>query len=266
MTAQIHPTAVVEPGAELGSNVKIGPCSVIGANVKIGDGTEIAPHVFIDGHTTIGKNNKIYSYTAIGGDPQSVSYKGEPTLTVIGDNNVFRENITVNRGTVIDEGITSIGDNNLFMAYVHIAHDCRLGSNLLFSNNASLAGHVRCGDHVVLAGYTLIHQFVRIGEYSFCGVNTYCTLDIPPYMLVAGDRAITRGINVRGMRSRGFEDKDALLELKRAYKVIYRSGHTMAGALEELESAASEPGKGVNCPEVRRLVDFIKATTRGVIR
>ncbi len=266
MTVMIHPTAVVEDGAHLGADVKVGAYSVIGPNVSIGDGTEIKPHVFIDGHTTIGKNNTFYSYSAIGGDPQSVSYKGEPTKTVIGDNNVFRENITVNRGTEDDEGITSIGDNNLFMAYVHIAHDCRLGSNLLFSNNASLAGHVRCGDHVVLAGYTLIHQFVRIGEYSFCGVNTYCTLDIPPFMLVAGDRAITHGVNVRGMRSRGFEDKEALLELKRAYKVIYRAGHTVAGAVEVLESAAAEPGKGVNCAEVRRLVDFIKTSKRGVIR
>lgn len=266
MTVNIHPTAIVEPGAEIGVDVKIGPYSVIGKNVQVGDGTVIAPHVFIDGHTTLGKNNKIYSYAAIGGDPQSVSYQGEPTLTVIGDNNVFRENITVNRGTLADEGITSIGNNNLFMAYVHIAHDCRLGSNLLFSNNASLAGHVRCGDDVVLAGYTLIHQFVTIGEYSFCGVNTYCTLDIPPFMLVAGDKAITHGVNVRGMRSRGFEDKEALLELKRAYKIIYRSGHTMAGAVDVLESAASEKGKGVNCPEVRRLVDFIKTSKRGVIR
>lgn len=266
MTVNIHPTAVIESGAELGENVNVGAYAVVGANAKIGDGTKLDPHVFIDGHTTLGKNNRVYSFTSIGGDPQSVSYKDEPTLTVIGDNNVFRENITVNRGTVIDEGITSIGDNNLFMAHVHIAHDCRLGSNLLFSNNASLAGHVRCGDHVVLAGYSLIHQFVNIGEYSFCGVNTYCTLDIPPYMLVAGDKAITHGINVRGMRSRGFEDKEALLELKRAYKVIYRSGHTMAGAVEVLESAASEEGKGVNCPEVRRLVDFIKSSKRGVIR
>ncbi len=266
MTTNIHPTAVIESGAELGNDVEIGAYSVVGPNVRIGDGTVLAPHVFVDGHTTIGKNNKIYSYTAIGGDPQSVAYKGEPTETVIGDNNVFRENITVNRGTMIDEGITSIGNDNLFMAYVHIAHDCRLGSNLLFSNNASLAGHVRCGDQVVLAGYTLIHQFVRIGEYSFCGVNTYCTLDIPPFMLVAGDRAITRGINVKGMRSRGFDDKEAILELKRAYKTIYRSGHTLVGAIDVLENADADSGQGVNCPEVRRLVDFIKATTRGVIR
>lgn len=266
MSVNIHPTAVIEAGAELGENVEVGAFSVIGADVKIGDGSIIAPQVVISGDTTIGANNRIYSFAAIGGDPQSVSYKGEPTKTIIGDNNTFRENITVNRGTMDDEGITSIGSNNLFMAYVHIAHDCRLGSNLLFSNNASLAGHVHCGDHVVLAGYTLIHQFVHIGEYSFCGVNTYCTLDIPPYMLVAGDRAITHGVNVRGMRSRGFEDKEALLELKRAYKVIYRSGHTMAGAVEELESAAAEEGKGVNCPEVRNLVEFIKASQRGVIR
>jgi len=266
MTAIIHPTAVIEKGAELGSNVSIGAYTTIGPNVVVGDDCVIAAHVNIEGHTELGNANRVYSFSSIGGDPQSVAYKGEPTKTVIGNNNVFRENITVNRGTMIDEGITSIGDDNLFMAYVHIAHDCRLGSNLLFSNNASLAGHVRCGDHVVLAGYTLIHQFVRIGEYSFCGVNTYCTLDIPPFMLVAGDRAITRGINVKGMRSRGFEDKEALLELKRAYKTIYRSGHTMAGALEILENATSEEGKGYNCEPVKRLVEFIKSTTRGVIR
>jgi len=259
MSTNIHPTAVIESGAELGNKVSIGPYSVIGSDVKIGDGTRVAAHVSIEGNTSIGQNNQIFSFTAIGSEPQSVSYKGEPTETRIGDNNVFRENITVNRGTLDDEGITSIGSNNLFMAYVHIAHDCRLGSELLFSNNASLAGHVRISDYVVLAGYTLVHQFVRIGEHSFCGVNTYCTLDIPPYMLVAGNKAITHGINVRGMRGRGI-DKDALLELKRAYKTIYRSGHTMAHAIEELEA------KGTQSAQVKNLLDFIKASTRGVIR
>lgn len=259
MSTNIHSTAVIESGAQLGENVTVGPYSVIGSNVKIGDGTRIAAHVLVEGNTELGENNQIFSFTAIGSEPQSISYKGEPTQTRIGDNNVFRENITVNRGTMDDEGITSIGSNNLFMAYVHIAHDCRLGSDLLFSNNASLAGHVRIGDYVVLAGYTLVHQFVRIGEHSFCGVNTYCTLDIPPYMLVAGNKAITHGINVRGMRGRGV-DKDALLELKRAYKTIYRSGHTMAHAIEELEA------KGTESPQVKNLVSFIKASTRGVIR
>ncbi len=259
MSTLIHPTAVIEKGAELGSDVAIGPYAVIGPNVIIGDGTRIDAHVVIDGHTELGKNNRVFSYTAIGGEPQSVSYKGEPTKTVIGNDNVFRENITVNRGTVDDEGITQIGDGNLFMAYVHIAHDCRLGSNLLFSNNASLAGHVHVDDYVVLAGYTLVHQFVRIGEHSFCGVNTYCTLDVPPFMLVAGNKAITHGINIRGLRRRGFE-KDTIAELKRAYRTIYRSGHTMAHALTEL--AAQE----WHSPEVDQLKQFIESSTRGVIR
>jgi UDP-N-acetylglucosamine acyltransferase len=259
MSVNIHPTAIIEDGAELGVDVSIGAYSVIGSNVKIGDGSRISSQVVIEGHTELGENNQVFSFTAIGSEPQSISYKGEPTRVQIGDNNVFRENITVNRGTMDDEGITVIGSDNLFMAYVHIAHDCRLGSGLLFSNNASLAGHARIGDYVVLAGYTLVHQFVRIGEYSFCGVNTYCTLDVPPYMLVAGNKAITHGINIRGLRHRGIE-KDTILELKRAYKTIYRSGHTMAHALDELAA------KGTESVQVQNLIDFIKNSKRGVIR
>lgn len=259
MSVKIHPTAVIEPGAELGVDVTIGAFSVIGSDVKIGDGSIISPQVVIGGNTHLGENNKVFSFTAIGGDPQSVSYKGEPTKVRIGDNNTFRENITVHRGTMEDEGVTIIGNNNLFMAYVHIAHDCRLGSELLFSNNASLAGHARVGDYVVLAGYTLVHQFVRIGTHSFCGVNTYCTLDVPPYMLVAGNKAITHGINIRGLKHRGF-DKETILELKRAYKTIYRSGHTMAGALDELAN------QDLKSEHVQFLLDFIKESSRGVIR
>ena len=259
MSASIHPTAVIEDGAQIGSNVSIGPYAVIGPNVTIGDGNKISAHVVIEGHTTLGDNNEIFPFTAIGGAPQSVSYKGEPTETRIGNNNVFRENITVNRGTVGDDGVTSIGDNNLFMAYVHIAHDCRLGSELLFSNNASLAGHVRVGDYVGLAGYTLIHQFCRIGEHSFCSVNTFSVQDIPPFTLVAGNKAITHGINVKGMRSRGFS-KEAISELKRAYKIIYRSGHTMQVALDEIDSREWET------EHVATLVKFIRDSKRGVIR
>lgn len=259
MTAKIHSTAVIEEGAKLGNNVEIGAYSVIGANVEIGDNTKIHSHVLIEGHTKIGTDNQIFSFTVIGGEPQSVSYKGEPTQTIIGNNNVFRENITVHRGTMDDEGITSIGNNNLFMAYVHIAHDCRLGSELLFSNNASLAGHAKVGDYVVLAGYTLIHQFCRIGEHSFCGVNTYSILDIPPFMLVAGDKAITHGINVRGLRNRGFTKED-ITELKRAYRIIYRSGHTMSHALDEIESREWASDK------VTQLTSFIRDSKRGVIR
>lgn len=259
MTVKIHPTAIVESGAQLGVDVEIGPYSVIGPNVSIGDNSKLFAHVVVDGHTTIGENNQIHSFTAIGGEPQSVSYKGEPTQTLIGNNNVLRENITVNRGTIDDEGITSIGDNGLFMAYVHIAHDCRLGSNLLFSNNASLAGHVHVSDYVVLAGYTLVHQFCRIAEYSFCGVNTFCTQDVPPYTLVSGNKAITHGINQRGLKSRGF-NKEEILDLKRAYRTIYRSGHTMVRALEEIDSMESQS------EHVARLVEFIRSSKRGVVR
>lgn len=255
----IHPSAVIYPGAKVGADCEIGPYSVIGPNVTLGNGNKLGAHVVVEGHTTIGDGNQIFSFTAIGGEPQSVSYEGEPTLTVIGNNNVFRENITVNRGTMVDEGITSIGDNNLFMAYVHIAHDCRLGSDLLFSNNASLAGHVKVGDNVVLAGYTLVHQFCRIGEHSFCGVNTFCIQDVPPYMLVAGNKAITHGINIRGLRRRGF-DKEEILELKRAYKLIYRSGHTIQAALVELDALEWKSS------HVHALADFIRGSKRGVIR
>ena len=259
MSVDIHPTAIIEAGAELGTDVKVGAYSVIGSNVKIGDGTQIFSQVSIDGHTTIGEKNQIFPFTAIGGEPQSISYAGEPTEVRIGSNNVFRENITVNRGTMDDQGVTSIGDNNLFMAYVHIAHDCQLGSDLLFSNNASLAGHVQVGDFVVLAGYTLIHQFVKIGQHSFCGVSTYCVQDVPPFMLVAGNKAITHGINVRGLRRRGFT-KEETLDLKRAYKVIYRSGHTIQTALEELA------GRKWGCEHVTTLAEFIGNSKRGVVR
>lgn len=259
MSVDIHPTAVIEDGAELGTDVTVGAYSVIGPNVKIGDGTKVFSQVSIDGHTTIGENNQFFPFTAIGGEPQSISYKGEPTEVRIGDSNVFRENITVNRGTMDDEGVTRIGDNNLFMAYVHIAHDCQLGSDLLFSNNASLAGHVRVGDYVVLAGYTLIHQFVNIGQHSFCGVSTYCVQDVPPFMLVAGNKAITHGINVRGLRRRGFSKEDTL-DLKRAYKIIYRSGNTIQRALEEL---ATREWQSDN---VAVLAEFISNSSRGVVR
>ena len=259
MTVTIHPTAIVEKGAELGDNVTVGAYSIIGPDVSIGNDTQVGPHVVIDGHTKIGTGNRFYSFSSIGTPPQSVAYKGDPTVTRIGDNNVFRENITVNRGTLEDDGVTSIEDNNFLMAYVHIAHDCRLGSNIVFANCASLAGHVQVGDHVVLAGYTLVHQFCRVGAHCFTGVNSVCIQDVPPYTLVAGNRAITHGINVRGLRRRGFTSED-IAELKRAYKIIYRSGHTMSKALEELESMTWQS------EHISFLADFIKASKRGVIR
>ncbi len=259
MSTTIDPTAIVDKDAQLGSGVSVGPYSIIGPDAVIGDGTIIESHVVINGHTELGKNNHVFAFAAIGGQPQSIAYKGEPTKVVIGDNNIFRENVTVNRGTVDDEGITSIGDDNFFMAYTHIAHDCRLESNIVFANSASLAGHCRVGNHVVLAGYTLVHQFCRVGDHCFTGVNSVCIQDVPPFTLVAGNRAITHGINVRGLRRRGFSSED-VLELKRAYKIIYRAGLTMTQALEQIEA------KEWQSEHIQNMVGFIKESKRGVIR
>lgn len=259
MSTEIHPTAIIEPGAELGVHVSVGPYSIIGADVKIGDGCKVESHVVINGHTTIGENNHFFPFAAIGAAPQSIAYKGEPTEVRIGDNNIFRENVTVNRGTADDSGYTSIANDNFIMAYCHIAHDCHLGSNIVFANCASLAGHCHVGDYVVLAGYSLIHQFCRVGDHCFTGVNSVCIQDVPPFTLVAGNRAITHGINVRGLRRRGFSSED-ITELKRAYKIIYRSGLTMSKAIEEIESREWQSD------HIKVLTNFIQESKRGVIR
>ena len=259
MSTEIHPTAIIEAGAELGANVEVGAYSVIGSHVTLGDGCKVDSHVAINGHTTIGENNNFFPFSAIGAAPQSMAYKGDPTEVQIGNNNTFREYVTVNRGTIDDEGITSIANDNFIMAYCHIAHDCRLGSNIVFANSASLAGHCYVGDHVVLAGYSLVHQFCRVGDHCFTGVNSVCIQDVPPFTLVAGNRAITHGINVRGLRRRGFTSED-ITELKRAYKTIYRSGLTMSKAIEAIEA------KGSQSKHVKVLINFIKESKRGVIR
>ena len=259
MTTNIHETAIVDAKAQLGENVSIGAYSVVGADVSLGDGTIVESHVVLNGHTELGVNNHIFPFAAIGGAPQSIAYKGEPTRVVIGDNNIFRENVTVNRGTMSDQGITSIGNDNFLMAYAHIAHDCTLESNIVFANSASLAGHCKVGNHVVLAGYTLVHQFCRVGDHCFTGVNSVCIQDVPPFTLVAGNRAITHGINVRGLRRRGFSSDD-ILELKRAYKIIYRSGLTMTQALEKIEEREWQS------THIKVLTDFIRGSKRGVIR
>ncbi len=259
MATNIHPSAIIEPGAKIGENVTIGPFSIIGSDVELGDGNNIESHVVINGHTTIGENNHFFPYCAIGGEPQSLSYKGEPTKTQIGTNNVFRENITVSRGTVEDESITSIGDDNFFMAYCHIAHDCRLGSSIMFANSVCLAGHVQMGDHVVMSGYSLVHQFCRVGSHAFVGPSAVAIQDVPPYTLAAGNRAITHGINVRGLRRRGL-DSEAITDLKRAYRIIYRSGFTLKNALLEIEQ------KQFASKHVKFLTEYIQNSKRGVIR
>lgn len=259
MSTQIHPTAIIEEGAQIGENVTIGPFSIVGANVVLGDGNRLDSHVNIDGHTQVGNDNHFFPYCSIGSAPQALTYDNEPTETRIGSRNVFRENLTVSRGTVDDEGITSIGDDNFFMAYCHIAHDCRLGSHLVFANSACLAGHVHMGDHVIMSGYSLVHQFCRVGSHCFTGPSAVCIQDVPPYTLVAGNRAITHGINVRGLRRRGFEPDD-ISELKRAYKIIYRSGFTLKNALLEIEQ------HDFKSEHVQYLTSFIKESKRGVIR
>lgn len=255
----IHPSSIVDASAQIGSNVSIGPFSVIGPNVTIGDNTQIASHVVIEGHTTIGKNNKIFQYASIGAEPQSVGYKGEPTQVLIGDDNIFREFVTINRGTVEDAGVTRIGNSNFLMAYVHIAHDCRLGNNTIFVNCSSLAGHVDVGDFVIMGGFSLVHQFCRVGSHCITGIGAVCIQDVPPYTLVAGNKAITHGINVRGLRRRNFSSSD-ITELKKAYKLIYRSGLTTNNAVEEIKKQQWES------EHIGLLLEFFNDSKRGVIR
>ena len=255
----IHASALVDANAEIGVNVSIGPFSVVGPNVKIGDNTTIASHVVIEGCTTIGENNRVFQYASIGAEPQSVTYNGEPTEVIIGDNNIIREFVTINRGTADDRGFTKIGDDNFLMAYVHIAHDCVLGNNTIFVNCSSLAGHVEVGDYVIMGGFSLVHQFCRVGSHCITGIGAVCIQDVPPFTLVAGNKAITHGINVRGLRRRDFSKTD-VSELKKAYKMIYRSGLTTSNAVQEIEKNTWES------EHVSTLVNFFNDSKRGVIR
>lgn len=255
----IHPTAIVDPGARLGENVVIGPYSIIGDRVEIGDNCEIGPHVLITGPTRLGVNNRIYAFAAIGGDPQDKKYADEDTFLEIGDNNTIREYCTINRGTAQDVGITRVGNDNWIMAYVHIAHDCQVGSHTIFANNASLAGHVHIGDHVILGGYSLVHQFCHIGAHAFTALNSIITKDVPPFLMVAGRPAKPNGLNSEGLSRRGFS-KEAVKAIKDAYRMTYRAGNTLEQAKQSMASLASD------FSEVKQFLDFINASQRGVIR
>lgn len=257
--SQIDPRAIIDPSAELGEDVVIGPWTIVGPDVKIGDGTVIYSHVVIRALTTIGKNNRIFQFSTIGEDTPDLKYKGEPTRLEIGDNNTIREGVTIHRGTVQDNSLTSIGDNNLLMAYVHIGHDCAVGSNCILVNNASLAGHVDVGDWAIISGYALIHQFVSIGAHSFIGAGAYLTQDLPAYVMAAGTPTEPRTINSEGLRRRGF-DKDQIAAIKQAYKVLYRQGLPLEEALEKMESLAAEQ------PAVQLMIDTVRASKRGLLR
>ncbi|GAB4444673.1 MAG: acyl-ACP--UDP-N-acetylglucosamine O-acyltransferase [Rhodocyclaceae bacterium] len=255
----IHPTAIVEPGAQLGRNVAVGAYAIIGRGVEIGDDTWIGPHAVITGRTRIGRANRIYQFCSIGEVPQDMKYGGEPTRLEIGDRNTIREFCTVSLGTAQDAGLTRLGSDNWIMAYVHIAHDCQVGDHTIFANNASLAGHVRVGDWAVLGGFTLVHQFVRVGAHSITGIGSVLLQDLPPYVMAMGNTARPHGINAEGLKRRGFEP-ETIAALKRAYRVLYRSGARLEEARVQLAEAAQREQALVP------LVDFLSVPGRGIIR
>jgi UDP-N-acetylglucosamine acyltransferase len=255
----IHPAAIVDSGARIGVNVDIGPYSIIGPDVEIGDDTEIGPHVVIKGHTRIGRENRIFQFCSLGEMPQDKKYAGEPTRLEIGDRNTIREFCTFNLGTVQGGGVTSLGDDNWIMAYVHIAHDCHVGNKTIFANGASLAGHVTVDDLVIFGGFTGVHQFCRIGAHVITAASSLVLQDVPPYLMVAGNTAQPYGIHVEGLRRRGFTS-EAITELKRAYRTLYKSGLL----LEEARGKLAEQAK--TQPDVQLMVDFLETSKRGIIR
>lgn len=259
MTQLIHPTAIIDPSAELDSSVEIGAYSIIGPNVRIDAGTRIGSHVVIKGPTTIGKQNQIFQYSSLGEAPQDKKYRDEPTTLEIGDNNTIREFCTFNRGTVQDKGATRIGNDNWIMAYVHIAHDCQIGNHTIFANNSSLAGHVDVHDYAILGGFTLIHQFCKIGSHIITAVGSVVFKDIPPYVTAAGYDAKPHGINSEGLKRRGFSP-EAILQIKRAYKTLYRHGLTLEEAKKELAQQLDQ------CAEIGILLEFLNTSTRGIVR
>ena len=255
----IDPRAIVSPQAELAADVTVGPFSVIGPDVRIGAGTVVGPHVVINGPTTIGASNRIFQFASLGDAPQDKKYAGEPTRLEIGDRNIFRESCTMNRGTIHDKGVTRIGDDNLFLAYSHVAHDCVVGSNTVFSNCAALAGHVEIGDWVILGGLSAVHQHCKVGAHAFLAGGAIVTRDVPPYVMVAGNHAVPHAINSEGLKRRGFTEEQ-VRGIREAYRVVYRCDLKLSEALERLEPGAAER------PELRLFVDFIRSSTRSIVR
>lgn len=255
----IHPQAIVDPGARIAADVEIGPWTLVGPDVEIGSGTRIASHVVIKGPTRIGRNNRILQFSTIGEDTPDLKYKGEPSWLVIGDNNIIREGVTIHRGTANDRNETTIGNDNLLMAYVHVGHDSVIGDHCILVNNASLAGHCVVGDWAILSGYVLVHQFCQIGAHAFAGASAYISKDVLPYVMVAGNPAEARNINVEGLKRRGF-DADAIAALRRAYKIIFRQGLNVDEAVVELQKLAADHAA------VQPLIDALRQSTRGIAR
>ena len=259
----IHPTAIVDAGAEIGAGVSIGPYAVIGAQVRIGARTCVGAHCVIEGHTTIGEDNRIFQFASLGAVPQDKKYAGEPTRLVIGDRNTIREFCTFNIGTAQDQGVTRVGDDNWIMAYVHIAHDCLVGNQTILANNATLAGHVQLGDWVFIGGLTGVHQFVRVGAHAMTGFQTRLAQDVPPFVTVAGNPAEAQGINAEGLRRRDFSAERIAL-LKQAYRVLYREGLTLQSALAQIDELANTHPEAET--DLTLLSDFLRGSARGIVR
>ena len=255
----IHKTAVIHKKANLDSTVIVGPYTVIRDCVTIGPGTEIGSHVTIDQYTEIGSDCRIFSHASVGAPPQAIKYQGEKTKLKIGNRTVIREFATLNRGTSFGGGLTEVGDDNFLMAYTHVAHDCKTGKGVIMANNATLAGHIICGDYATIGGLVAVHQFVQIGAFSYVGGKSAVVKDVPPYMIAAGDRAKLHGLNKVGLKRHGFS-KETLLSLKRAYRIIFRIGLTLNEAIERVSAEVEQ------VPEVKMLIDFIKESRRGITR
>ncbi len=259
--SNIHPTAIIDPKAEIAEDVVISPYAIIGAGVSIDNGTWIGSHVVIEGPTRIGKENRIFQFSSIGAEPQDKKYQGEATTLTIGDRNVIRESCTINRGTIQDIGKTEIGNDNWIMAYVHIAHDCIVGNHTIFANNATLAGHVTIHDYAILGGFTLVHQFCHVGEYAFTGMGTSLGKDLPPYVMAFGAPGIPRGINNEGLKRHGF-DAAQRSKIKQAYRILYRSDLGFQDAINQLLEDSEQND------DIKKLTEFCQRSQngRGIIR
>jgi len=259
MKKDIHPTAIISPEAEIGEETTIGPFCILNEGTRIKKGSKLVSNIIVEGDTEIGENCVIYPFTSIGLPPQDIKYKGEKTGVRIGNNNIIREYITIHRASVGGDGITTIGDNNFLMAYVHIAHDCKIGNSILMANVATLAGHVSVGDHAVIGGLVAIHQFTRIGTHAMVGGFSGIGQDIPPYMIASGARARLFGLNTIGLKRHGFSDT-TINDLKKAYKILFREKRTLKDALKKIQEDLPYTD------EIKNLIEFIQKNKRGICR
>lgn len=256
---EIHPTAIIDPSAEIGTGVKVGAYSIIKGNTSIGDGTIIGPHVVVDNYVDIGSKCEIFQYASVGAAPQDLKYHGEVTYLKIGSSTVIREFVTINRGTGVGGGITEVGEENYLMAYAHVAHDCRIGRRVILANNSTLAGHIEIGDNVTIGGLVAIHQFVRIGDHAYIGGKAAVVKDVPPFVIASGDRAKLHGLNKVGLKRHNFSPS-VMSALKKTYRIIFRFGLTLNEAVERVKAEVDQ------LPEVIAFVDFVKSSSRGITR